>query len=48
MKLLVLLLSLCLAACWDDRPPAPTAEEDARLNDAEAMLDNAAQQEKAR
>ena len=30
------------AACSDQRPPAPTADEAARLNDAEAMLDNVA------
>ena len=29
---------LLLAACSDPRPAAPTAEESAQLNDAEAML----------
>ena len=30
--------ALLLAACGEDRPPAPTAEENERLNEAEAML----------
>jgi hypothetical protein len=34
---------LLLAACRDDRPPTPTAEEAARLNETEAMLNNVAQ-----
>jgi len=33
---------LLLAACQDQRPPAPTAEESAALNDAETMLDDLA------
>ena len=37
--------ALLLAACQDERPPAPTAEENARLDEAEAMLDNAAANE---
>ena len=39
-RLPVLTLALMLVACRDDRPPAPTAEEAARLNEAEAMLNN--------
>ena len=38
-----LFLLLLLSACRDDRPPAPTAEEAARLNETEAMLNNVAQ-----
>ena len=38
-------LLVMLAACQDQRPPAPTAEESAALNDAEAMLDNLAENE---
>ncbi|MGN6848469.1 MAG: hypothetical protein ACTHJK_03165 [Sphingomicrobium sp.] len=29
---------LLLAACHKDRPPAPTREQNAQLNDAENML----------
>jgi hypothetical protein len=36
-KALFLALLLALAAC-DKRPPAPTAEQNAQLNEAEAML----------
>ena len=36
MRLLPFLI--LLAACGDHRPPAPTAEESAQLNDADAML----------
>ena len=35
-------LALLLAACQDRGTPTPTAEESARLNEAEAMLDNEA------
>jgi hypothetical protein len=33
---------LALCACSEHRPPAPTNEQSAQLNDAEAMLDEAA------
>lgn len=36
----IICLALLLAACQDKRATAPTAEESARLNEAEAMLDN--------
>jgi hypothetical protein len=39
---ILLFVLLSLAACRDDRPPAPTAEQSDQLNDAENMLDNAA------
>ena len=42
-RLPALTLALLLVACRDDRPPAPTAEEAARLNEAEAMLNNVAE-----
>jgi len=32
-------LALVLAACGEQRPPAPTAEQNAQLNEAENMLD---------
>jgi hypothetical protein len=35
-------LVLVLAACGDQRPPAPTAEQNAQLNEAEAMLNEEA------
>ena len=41
-----LLAIFLLAACGDDRPPAPTAEESAQLNEAEDLLDEAAANEK--
>ena len=43
-----LLMPLLLAACNDERPPAPTAEESARLDEADAMLNEAARNEQAR
>jgi hypothetical protein len=42
MIFLCLLLS---AACRDQRPPAPTAEQSQQLNDAEAMLNDMAKNE---
>jgi hypothetical protein len=43
MRLTALAVLLLLGACRDNRPPAPTAEEAARLNEAEAMLNNVAE-----
>lgn len=41
MKLLLALMSVTLlSACGEDRPPAPTAEEAARLDETEAMLND--------
>ena len=37
---------LFLAACRDDRPPAPTPEQSDQLNDAEAMLNAEAANDK--
>jgi hypothetical protein len=45
VKKLVLCVILIVAACHDRRPPAPTAEQSAELNDADRMLDNLANEE---
>ncbi len=37
------LACLLLAACDDERPPAPTAEQSDQLNEAEEMLDQEAE-----
>ena len=42
----ILLAMMLLAACDRDRPPAPTQEQSAQLNEAENMLDEAARNEK--
>ncbi|QNN64411.1 hypothetical protein H9L12_08720 [Sphingomonas rhizophila] len=38
MTRLILLAALVLSSCGDDRPPAPTAEENARLDATDRML----------
>ena len=42
-RILVLGLTLLATACGVDRPPAPTPEEAARLDETEAMLNNVAE-----
>ncbi len=44
MKRIAALLLMCLAACGQDRPPAPTAEENRQLDEAEAMLNESSNQ----
>ena len=38
-------LALLTAACDRDRPPAPTAEQSGQLDEAEAMLNDMAENE---
>jgi hypothetical protein len=45
MKKIILGLALVLAACDRDRPPAPTAEQADQLDEAEAMLNDLAENE---
>jgi hypothetical protein len=45
VKKLVVSIFLIVAACHDRRPPAPTVEHSAELNDADRMLDNLANEE---
>jgi hypothetical protein len=47
IRLLLPLCAVLLAACHDERPPAPTKEESARLDQADAMLNDAARNEQA-
>ena len=47
MRAVSLLAALALTACGDDRPPAPTAAENAQLDEAGDMLDSLANEEGA-
>ena len=38
MRNALIIIGLMLVAACDKRPPAPTAEQNAQLNEAEAML----------
>ena len=42
MKKVWILVALILAACGEQRPPAPTPEQNDQLNEAEEMLDEEA------
>ena len=42
---MIVCVLLVLAACKDERPPAPTARQAAQLNEAEGLLDNMAANE---
>jgi hypothetical protein len=44
-QLLALMLIATAAGCDRDRPPAPTSEQTAQLDEAEAMLDDMAANE---
>jgi outer membrane lipoprotein-sorting protein len=45
MRLVLLSAVLFLAGCKDHRPPAPSAEQAAQLNEAEDMLNDMAANE---
>ena len=45
MRTVILSVFVVLAGC-NDRPPAPTAEQNDQLNEAEAMLDEEVGKEK--
>ena len=45
MKTPILLMTLLLAACGEDRPTAPTAEEAEQLNEVEDLLNEQAEAE---
>jgi len=45
MKQLFYSVLLLLAACKDERPPAPTAEQSQQLNETADLLDNLAANE---
>lgn len=42
MRLTAIALVLVLAGCGEQRPPAPTPEQNDQLNEAEDMLDQEA------
>jgi hypothetical protein len=42
MKRFWFALALTLTGCGEQRPPAPTAEQNEQLNEAETMLDQEA------
>ena len=46
MRALLLCLLALVAACREQRPPAPTSEESNQLNEAEAMLNDVGTNEK--
>jgi len=45
MRLAAICLILLAAGCRKDEPQAPTAEQSAQLNDADAMLNSIANEE---
>jgi hypothetical protein len=45
MRAVLLILLLLIGGCRDQRPPQPTAEQSAQLNEAENMLNAAANEE---
>ena len=45
-KTALAIVLLLLAACREQRPPAPTSEQSERLDEAETMLNDLAENEK--
>jgi hypothetical protein len=45
MKLAICVFALLLVNCRDQRPPAPSPEQAEQLNEAEAMLNDLAENE---
>lgn len=45
MRMFAACAALALAACREDRPPGPTAEEASQLNEMESALNELAQNE---
>ena len=45
MRILALAALLTLAACREDKPPSPTAEQTDQLNEADSMLNDLANEE---
>jgi hypothetical protein len=45
MRAILFCVLLVLASCRKNEPPAPTPEQSAELNDADAMLNNVANEE---
>jgi hypothetical protein len=45
MRAILICALLLLASCRKHEPPAPTVEQSAQLNDADAMLNNLANEE---
>jgi hypothetical protein len=45
VRAFLLCLILCVAGCREQRPPAPTAEQNQQLNEADAMLNEMANEE---
>ena len=43
MRVSVCVLALLLTACGEDRPPAPTEEENRQLDEADSLLNEAAE-----